>query len=239
MERGGSSDRGFFSYSPYNYVGNNPIRRIDPNGEDWRDIIRGAAVAIADNITHGGVNNRKHTAYNSASDYNLGQDIGDIASALIGTALTIEGGKNIVAGTTVAVGSGGTATIVGGAVAAVGAGEVAVGVGTIKNAVVNFASQKGRVTEEKRQNLEKAAEKEIPNSQLGPSGKPKVHTVSKPNNKQAKDAARNNPKSNSTPEKHSSDKGQKTHYHSTRNGQKQDGKDNIHYEDRSTKRNPD
>lgn len=86
--------------------------------------------------------------------------------------------------------------------------------------------------------MEEASKKGIPSSQLGPSGKPKIHTVSKANNKQAKDAARNNAKSNSKPVKHSSDKGQKTHYHSTRNGKKQEKKDNIHYEDRSTKRNP-
>lgn len=80
--------------------------------------------------------------------------------------------------------------------------------------------------------------KEIPKSQLGPSGKPKIHIVSKPNLKRTKDAARNNPKSNTKPIKHSNDKGQKTHYHSTRNGEKMTGKDNIHYENRSSKRNP-
>ena len=47
----------------------------------------------------------------------------------------------------------------------------------------------------KAKNLKDADEKGIPQSQLGPSGKPKVHTVSKPNLKQAEEAARNNPKS--------------------------------------------
>jgi RHS repeat-associated protein len=89
----------------------------------------------------------------------------------------------------------------------------------------------------KAKNLKEAAEKGIPKSQLGPSGKPKVHTVSRPNLKEAKDAARSNPKSNTSPVKYSSDKGQKTHYHSTRNGKKLTGKDNVHYENRSSKRN--
>jgi hypothetical protein len=57
--------------------------------------------------------------------------------------------------------------------------------------------------------------------------------------KQAKDAAKNNSKSNAAPEKHSSDKGQKTHYYSTKNGEKMKGKDNVHYVDKSTKKNPD
>lgn len=89
----------------------------------------------------------------------------------------------------------------------------------------------------KAKNLKEAAEKGIPKSQLGPSGKPKIHNVSKPNLKQSKDAARNNKKSSTSPVKHSSDKGQKTHYHSTRNGEKSKGKDNVHYENRSSRRN--
>ena len=77
----------------------------------------------------------------------------------------------------------------------------------------------------------------IPESQIGPSGKPKVHNVSKPNNKQAREAARYQKGANTKPIKHPSDKGQKTHYHSTRNGEKMHGGKNIHYVDRSTKKN--
>ncbi len=97
---------------------------------------------------------------------------------------------------------------------------------------------KKAVNATKAKNLKEAAEKGIPKSQLGPSGKPKIHKVSKTNNKKAKDAARDNPKSNSKPVKHSSDKGQKTHYHATKDGKKLSGKDNVHYENRSTKKNP-
>ena len=82
-----------------------------------------------------------------------------------------------------------------------------------------------------------AEAKGIPKTQLGPSGKPKIHNVSKSNFKKAEDAARNNPKSNSKPEKHSSDKGQKQHFHATKNGQKLTGKDNIHYVNRASKTN--
>lgn len=41
----------------------------------------------------------------------------------------------------------------------------------------------------KQENLREAAEKGIPESQLGTSGKPKMISVVKPNNEKAKDAA--------------------------------------------------
>ncbi|MFT3676841.1 MAG: hypothetical protein QM781_13190 [Chitinophagaceae bacterium] len=89
----------------------------------------------------------------------------------------------------------------------------------------------------KAKNLKEAEAKGIPQSQLDPSGKPKIHTVKKSNLKRAKDAARNNKKSNSAPIKHSSDKGQKTHFHSTKGGEKLKAKDNIHYTNESSKKN--
>lgn len=59
----------------------------------------------------------------------------------------------------------------------------------------------------KKRNLEASGRKGIPESHLGPSGLPKTHNVSKPNNKRARDPARNNPKANIEPVKPSS-KGQ-------------------------------
>jgi hypothetical protein len=80
--------------------------------------------------------------------------------------------------------------------------------------------------------------KGIPEKELGPSGLPKIHKVVKPNLKSAKDAATNNRKANTKPVKHSSDKGQKEHFHSTRNGEKLTGRDNVHYINNSSKKNP-
>ena len=67
---------------------------------------------------------------------------------------------------------------------------------------------------------------------------PKIHKDVKPNFKSAKDAATNNRRANTTPVKHSRDKGQKEHFHPTRNGEKLEGQDNIHYINNSSKKNP-
>lgn len=148
----------------------------------------------------------------------------------------------------VTVSATGVGAVAGAPVAVTGAVIAAEGTILGVSGASSFGSQKGRLdasgkskgtTPEKQQNLKDAESKGIPKNQLGPSGKPKIHTVEKPNMKQAKDAARNSPKSNTAPEKHSSDKGQKTHYHSTRNGEKMKGKNNVHYVNKSTKKNPD
>lgn len=41
----------YYSWSPY--VGNNSIRRVDPNGEDWRDKVVGVAIGLFTNAIHG------------------------------------------------------------------------------------------------------------------------------------------------------------------------------------------
>lgn len=67
--------------------------------------------------------------------------------------------------------------------------------------------------EEAETNREKSKAQGIPESALGPSGKPKIHNVDHPNKKSAKDAARND--GQGAPMNHPSPTVGKPHYHPT------------------------
>jgi RHS repeat-associated protein len=40
----------YYSWSPYNYAGNDPVKRVDVNGEGWRDVVAKAAALIASKV---------------------------------------------------------------------------------------------------------------------------------------------------------------------------------------------
>ena len=202
----------FADYSTYAYAHNNPIKYIDPDGNIPIETIWDAA-----NVGLGF----------SSLVQNL--KAGNYVDALV------DGGGIILdaAATVVPYVPGGAST----AIKSYRAGKVIVEAAetTVKTTKAAKAT-KGAVSTAAK-NRKASIASGIPESQIGPSGKPKIHNVSKPNNKQAREAARHQKGSNTKPVKHSSDKGQKTHYHSTRDGEKMHGGKNVHYIDRSTKRN--
>jgi RHS repeat-associated protein len=86
-----------------------------------------------------------------------------------------------------------------------------------------------KITPTKAENLSMAEQKKIPPSQLGPSGKPKIHTKKMATDKRAKDYARN--RGQGPPVKHNNPRNGRSHWHPTdRKGNKKAGKDNLHVE---------
>jgi RHS repeat-associated protein len=81
----------------------------------------------------------------------------------------------------------------------------------------------GEAAAERAENIKKG----IPESQLGPSGKPKIHTVDHSTKKAAKDAARQDGKG--APIHHPNDKGQPPHYHAVDEAGKKIGKQSPHH----------
>ena len=122
----------------YVYCGNNPVRYIDPSGENYKDIIYGIAQSMDENNFGGAVKwaSDKLVGNNycidSEYDYYLGRVIGDVVSMAIGTGKTITGVTEIIASVvasgTVTVSSSGALTVSGVTIAAEG---VATGVATV------------------------------------------------------------------------------------------------------------
>jgi len=197
-------------WNVYHYSANNPIVAKDPDGKLFDVIVDIAFIA--------------YDVYDIGKTVVKGERVSGTQVAALGADII----GAVVPGLT------------GGGAAVRAAAHADDAVKVIKGAdkAADAAKAGGKEATSRAKNVAAADAKGIPVSQLGPSGKPKIHNVEKPNLKRAEDAARNYKKSNSKPEKHNSDRGQKQHFHPTRNGEKLTGKDNIHFVNKSSKKNP-
>ncbi len=88
------------SWNKHGYVRNNPLRLVDPDGEDWKYVLSGTFNAVRTNATLG---IRRTTGGNS--DFRLGQKIGDGISMVSG-AIEMAYGGSTAAGAAALCGTG-------------------------------------------------------------------------------------------------------------------------------------
>lgn len=88
------------SWNKYAYVRNNPLRLVDPDGEDWKDVLSGTFNAVRTNVTLG-----IGRATGGNNDFRLGQKIGDGIS-MVGGAIEMAWGGSTAAGGAALCGTG-------------------------------------------------------------------------------------------------------------------------------------
>jgi RHS repeat-associated protein len=79
------------SWNKYAYTRNNPLRYIDPDGEDWVDIVKGTINAFTSDYAAGAGRIR-----GGNSDFRMGQAIGDALATVAGTAEALFGGGEAI-----------------------------------------------------------------------------------------------------------------------------------------------
>jgi RHS repeat-associated protein len=189
-------------WNRYSYSRNNPLRYVDPNGEDIIDIALGVVNAFGSNLALGGGRLAPANA-----DFATGQGIGDVLAVgagfyemAIGGTLAAAGGMVSVTGVGVTVGA--PAMAVGAVAATHGAGVAGIALAhlsknTAESSTITSSGQ--RATPDGRR--------------IGPSGKPEIHQIDSSTKKEAKDAARNAGKN--APMHHPSPKRGDPHFHPT------------------------
>jgi RHS repeat-associated protein len=122
-------------WNRYAYGKNNPVRYVDPNGQDAKDIIAGGINAFGSNLVLGAGRSEPLNP-----DFELGQRIGDVASIGAGLYETVVGGTVAAGGGALTLTGGGAA--VGVPAAAVGAAVVVQGAAVSSSGLIHLMAKK-------------------------------------------------------------------------------------------------
>ena len=154
------------SWNKYAYTRNNPLRYVDPNGEDWMDVVAGAMNASGSDFLFGA-----GRATGGNADFRVGQAVGDAVATVAGTAVALFGGTETVVTSPAAV------TVVGAVIPAAGVAAAAYGTSAavvagghlVAAAFASDATSSGRPYEGTPQNQDRMSKGKAP---VGKDGKP-------------------------------------------------------------------
>jgi RHS repeat-associated protein len=139
----------YYSLSPYAYCAGNPVRYVDRDGDDWRDVVNGFSSAVRTNLSPASPTEAISPAVSNASHYAIGHYLGNAATIVLGAQMMSSGAASVATGASMATAGVAAAPETAGAslaVSAVGVGTAAAGAAVaVKGARMFMNGVKGAV----------------------------------------------------------------------------------------------
>ena len=139
----------YYGISPYAYCAGDPVRYVDRDGGDWRDVVNGFSSAVRTNLSPASPTEAISPAVSNASHYAIGRYLGNAATIVLGAQMMSSGAAFVATGGSMASAGVAAAPETAGvslAVSAVGVGTAAAGAAVaVKGARMFMKGVKGAV----------------------------------------------------------------------------------------------